>query len=264
MTVLGTVNLTGGRIENQSIGVLLRGGTFSMSGDAEIADCGYLDASGMPQGGGGVDTYTGYKEPSDTTGTSNSNAHPSALTMSGGTIKNCMNAAGGGGVCLDGGTFTMSGGTITGCKTAGRAVSTVSSFTGGGGVYAGGTFTMSGGTISNCEAANDSSGGGVYVNGTFTMSGDAKITGCTALAGGGVRAYKNDDYTTAFTMSDSASITNCEALGAHGGGVDIYYSDFTMQDNASITGCTATDVSGNIKDGDCLFITRSACRAQRC
>ena len=259
MTVLGKVNLTGGRIENQFLGIQLSGGTFSMSGDAEIADCGYLDENGKPQGGGGVYTSTGYKEPSDTTGTNGYNHHSSALTMSGGTIKNCMNAAGGGGVCLDGGTFTMSGGTITGCKTAGRAVSTVTTVTGGGGVYAGGTFTMSGGTISNCAVVSDSgSGGGVYVNGTFTMSGDAKITGCTALAGGGVRAYKNNDYTTAFTMSDSASITNCEALGAHGGGVDIYYSDFTMQDNASITGCTATDVSGNVKDGDCLFITHSA------
>ena len=260
MTVLGTVNLTGGRIENQSIGVLLRGGTFSMSGDAEIANCGYLDENGKPQGGGGVYADTGYKEATDTTGTNGYNSHSSALTMSGGTIKNCMNVVGGGGVCLDGGTFTMSGGTITGCKTAGSSVSTVNTSTGGGGVYAGGTFTMSGGMISNCAVVSDSaSGGGVYVNGTFNMSGDAKITGCTALAGGGVRAYKANSYdTTAFTMSDSASITNCEALGAHGGGVDIYYSDFTMEDTASITGCTATDVSGDVKDGDCLFITRSA------
>lgn len=49
--VLGTVKMTGGSIKNQAYGALLSGGTFSMSGDAEIADCGYLDEDDKPQGG---------------------------------------------------------------------------------------------------------------------------------------------------------------------------------------------------------------------
>lgn len=168
--VLGTVKMTGGSIKNQAYGALLSGGTFSMSGDAEIADCGYLDEDDKPQGGGGVYAYTGFKEPSDKTGTSNTNEHSSNLTMSGGIIRNCVSASAGGGVCLDGGTFTMSGGTITGCKSGEKRAGS-SNFCGGGGVYVGGAFNMSGSArITNCEATFNS-GGGVLVGGTFTMTG---------------------------------------------------------------------------------------------
>ena len=245
-TVLGTVNMTGGRIENQFTGVELSGGTFSMSGKAEIADCGYLK-DGEPQGGGGVYAYTGFKEISDKTGINGSNVYPSALTMTGGTIKNCMSAAGGGGVCLSGGgTFTMESGTITGCKAGEESIGP-SGHRGGGGVFAGGTFTMSGGTIEACGAVN--SGGGVYAVGKFTMSGNAKITDCTATAGGGVTVFKDNGYDTTFTMT-GGTITNCKAL--QGGGVYVWCSGFELSGNASITDCKAE------KYGDCIFIDRSS------
>jgi hypothetical protein len=78
---------------------------------------------------------------------------------------------GGGGVCVNSGTFTMSGGVISG---------NTSDYGGGGGVSVGsGTFTMHGGEISGNTATDG--GGGVYVdyyngNGTFTKPGGT-ITG---------------------------------------------------------------------------------------
>lgn len=247
--VLGTVKMTGGSIKNQAYGALLSGGTFSMSGDAEIADCGYLDEDDKPQGGGGVYAYTGFKEPSDKTGTSNTNEHSSNLTMSGGIIRNCVSASAGGGVCLDGGTFTMSGGTITGCKSGEKRAGS-SNFCGGGGVYVGGAFNMSGSArITNCEATFNS-GGGVLVGGTFTMTGGT-IENCKADAsGGGVATYKDDSGLTTFTMT-GGTIKKCKALKANGGGVFVFYSNFELSGNASITDCTAMEY------GDCILIDRS-------
>ena len=247
--VLGTVKMTGGSIKNQAYGALLSGGTFSMSGDAEIADCGYLDEDDKPQGGGGVYAYTGFKESSDKTGTSNTNEHSSNLTMSGGIIRNCVSASAGGGVCLDGGTFTMSGGTITGCKSGEKRAGS-SNFCGGGGVYVGGAFNMSGSArITNCEATFNS-GGGVLVGGTFTMTGGT-IENCKADAsGGGVATYKDDSGLTTFTMT-GGTIKKCKALKANGGGVFVFYSNFELSGNASITDCTAMEY------GDCILIDRS-------
>lgn len=247
--VLGTVKMTGGSIKNQAYGALLSGGTFSMSGDAEIAYCGYLDEDDKPQGGGGVYAYTGFKEPSDKTGTSNTNEHSSNLTMSGGIIRNCVSASAGGGVCLDGGTFTMSGGTITGCKSGEKRAGS-SNFCGGGGVYVGGAFNMSGSArITNCEATFNS-GGGVLVGGTFTMTGGT-IENCKADAsGGGVATYKDDSGLTTFTMT-GGTIKKCKALKANGGGVFVFYSNFELSGNASITDCTAMEY------GDCILIDRS-------
>lgn len=246
--VLGTVKMTGGSIKNQAYGALLSGGTFSMSGDAEIADCGYLDEDDKPQGGGGVYAYTGFKEPSDKTGTSNTNEHSSNLTMSGGIIRNCVSASAGGGVCLDGGTFTMSGGTITGCKSGEKRAGSSNFW--GGGVYVGGAFNMSGSArITNCEATFNS-GGGVLVGGTFTMTGGT-IENCKADAsGGGVATYKDDSGLTTFTMT-GGTIKKCKALKANGGGVFVFYSNFELSGNASITDCTAMEY------GDCILIDRS-------
>ena len=246
--VLGTVKMTGGSIKNQAYGALLSGGTFSMSGDAEIADCGYLDEDDKPQGGG-VYAYTGFKETSDKTGTSNTNEHSSNLTMSGGIIRNCVSASAGGGVCLDGGTFIMSGGTITGCKSGEKRAGS-SNFCGGGGVYVGGAFNMSGSArITNCEATFNS-GGGVLVGGTFTMTGGT-IENCKADAsGGGVATYKDDSGLTTFTMT-GGTIKKCKALKANGGGVFVFYSNFELSGNASITDCTAMEY------GDCILIDRS-------
>ena len=204
--VLGTVKMTGGSIKNQAYGALLSGGTFSMSGDAEIADCGYLDEDDKPQGGGGVYAYTGFKEPSDKTGTSNTNEHSSNLTMSGGIIRNCVSASAGGGVCLDGGTFTMTGGTIENCK-ADASGGGVATYKDDSGLT---TFTMTGGTIKKCKALK-ANGGGVFVfYSNFELSGNASITDCTAMEYGDCILIDRSNAT--FTVNDSNITINGQIM----------------------------------------------------
>lgn len=204
--VLGTVKMTGGSIKNQAYGALLSGGTFSMSGDAEIADCGYLDEDDKPQGGGGVYAYTGFKEPSDKTGTSNTNEHSSNLTMSGGIIRNCVSASAGGGVCLDGGTFTMTGGTIENCK-ADASGGGVATYKDDSGLT---TFTMTGGTIKKCKALK-ANGGGVFVFcSNFELSGNASITDCTAMEYGDCILIDRSNAT--FTVNDSNITINGQIM----------------------------------------------------
>lgn len=147
----GEVTMTGGKIENQTrCGVTLAGGTFEMSGDAVISNCGGNNSGGGIWIGGGT------------------------FTMSGGTIKNCNATQGGGVYVANRGTFTMSGGSIENCKASsedGRAS--------GGGIYNAGRTTLSGtAKIRNCQAAN--AGGGIYDYSILNISDNVEITGCTA------------------------------------------------------------------------------------
>lgn len=219
LAVLGAkASMTGGKITGEKeFGVWAavsnnNPSSFTMSGDAEISDC-----------GAGVNS-------NNTTGGGICIASNCNLTINGGTITNCA-ANKGGGVYFGGNTFTMSGGSITDCK-AGN----------GGGVYIeSSTFNLSGGTISGCES---NLGGGVYVHNpscTFTMS-SGSITGCSALAGGGV--YMESDSASTFTM-EGGSITNCMATGegaGYGGGVLMSNGRFTMK-GGEISGCTANEGS---------------------
>ena len=154
----GEVTMTGGKIENQTrCGVTLAGGTFEMSGDAVISNCGGNNSGGGIWIGGGT------------------------FTMSGGTIKNC-NATQGGGVYVGAGTFIMTGGSIVDCT----ASTTDYTMAMGGGVYVAnrGTFNMSGGSIENCKATADESfamGGGIRNDGTTTLSGNAEAVAAVSL-----------------------------------------------------------------------------------
>lgn len=179
----GEVTMTGGKIENQTrCGVTLAGGTFEMSGDAVISNCGGNNSGGGIWIGGGT------------------------FTMSGGTIKNC-DATQGGGVYVGAGTFIMTGGSIVDCTTS----TTDYTMAMGGGVYVAnrGTFTMSGGSIENCKASSEdgrASGGGIYNAGRTTLSGTAKIRNCQAAnAGGGIYDY------SILNISDNVEITGCTA-----------------------------------------------------
>lgn len=253
----GEVTMTGGKIENQTrCGVTLAGGTFEMSGDAVISNCGGNNSGGGIWIGGGTFTMSGGTI-KNCNATQGGGVYVGAGTfiMTGGSIVDCTASttdytmAMGGGVCLDGGTFTMSGGTITGCKSGEKRAGS-SNFCGGGGVYVGGAFNMSGSArITNCEATFNS-GGGVLVGGTFTMTGGT-IENCKADAsGGGVATYKDDSGLTTFTMT-GGTIKKCKALKANGGGVFVFYSNFELSGNASITDCTAMEY------GDCILIDRS-------
>lgn len=208
-----TASMTGGKITGEKdYGVLTVASSstpssFTMSGNAEISDCGAGIDSSLSQGGGICIM---------------SNCD---LTITGGTITNCASGQGGG-VYFGGRTFTMSGGSITNCK-AGN----------GGGVYmAGLTFNLYGGTISGCESYR---GGGIYTDcpgTTITMYGGS-ITDCSALNGGGVCL---ESSSAQFLMNDGF-ITNCMATEegeGYGGGVLLTYGSFTMN-GGEISGCTA-------------------------
>ena len=157
----GEVTMTGGKIENQTrCGVTLAGGTFEMSGDAVISNCGGNNSGGGIWIGGGT------------------------FTMSGGTIKNCNATQGGGVYVANRGTFNMSGGSIENCKATADE-----SFAMGGGIRNDGTTTLSGNAeIRGCQAVTGS-GGGISDGGTveapsnLNISGGVKITGCTAAVG---------------------------------------------------------------------------------
>ena len=186
--VLGTVKMTGGSIKNQAYGALLSGGTFSMSGDAEIADCGYLDEDDKPQGGGGV--YVG-----------------GAFNMSGSArITNCEATFNSGGGVLVGGTFTMTGGTIENCK-ADASGGGVATYKDDSGLT---TFTMTGGTIKKCKALK-ANGGGVFVfYSNFELSGNASITDCTAMEYGDCILIDRSNAT--FTVNDSNITINGQIM----------------------------------------------------
>lgn len=213
-----TASMIGGKITGEKdYGVLTVASSstpssFTMSGDAEISDCGAGVNSNNTTGGGICIT-------------SNCN-----LTINGGTITNCA-ARQGGGVYFCGDTFTMSGGSITNCKADA-----------GGGVYmAGLKFDLSGGTISGCES---NGGGGIYTStsdATITMS-NGSITDCSALNGGGV--YMQSGSASTFTMN-GGEITNCKATEegmGQGGGVLLTGGSFTMN-GGEISGCTANEGS---------------------
>ena len=164
---------------------------------------------------------------------------------------------GGGGVCLNGGTFTMSGNALVVGNQSPR----------GGGVRVNqGTFNMSGGSISGNTAQysggvylgggsisgnkaddpNGASGGGVGVNSSakFEMSGGS-IKNNTAPTGGGVLVMRS----STFNMSGNAIIEGNEATGdsVGGGGVRVLdTATFSMSDTASIINNTSARGGGGV------------------
>lgn len=143
----GKVTMTGGKIENQTrCGVTLVGGTFEMSGDAVISNCGGNNSGGGIWIGGGT------------------------FTMSGGTIRNC-NATRGGGVYVGAGTFIMTGGSIENCEATDESSA---------GIYLDGTLTPNGGTVENTVTVAPS---GKLESGTETKF-MAKVTNYGTISGG--------------------------------------------------------------------------------
>jgi len=151
------------------------------------------------------------------------------LTLGGGEISaNKAAMDGGGGVWIQEGTFEMSDGLISG-----------NSGIRGAGVYVAspGAFNMTGGEISGNTGSGASTtyGGGVYVDTALTneaeegagmtMSGTAKITGNTAVRGGGIYV----DEGSALTVSGG---TISENTASSGGGVYIL--------------CATADITGGL------------------
>jgi hypothetical protein len=177
----------------------------------------------------------------------------------------------------NGGTFTMKGDArITG-NTAGSGgvhvtgsgsrftmedTASVDGNTGssGGGVFVSNNaeFIMRGdATVSgNNGGVYNGSGGGVYVlGGSFTMEGSAKVSGNTALNGGGVWVSTNHTggttYNGTFIMKDNATVndnisSNDDALNG-GGGVHVTNgATFTMEGGATVSDNTSAANGGGV------------------
>jgi hypothetical protein len=207
------VTLQGGK----NGGVLVSGGTFTMSGGAISGNTAAAGGGVYIAGGGGFEMSGG--KISGNTATAGGGVYIAGgggFEMSDGAISGNTAEHGGGVYVVNGDGFEMSGGEING-NTA----------TTGGGVVVvnGGGFEMSGGAISENTATTGGGGVVVDIDGTFEMSG-GEISGNTAERGAGVYTFGN------FTMSKAAFVSQNNA---------VYLADGCQ---ITVTGTLAPNVDG--------------------
>ena len=160
------------------------------------------------------------------------------LTVTGGTISDCIAGRSGGGIYAYGGTAECSGGVaFSGCKATGSG-----SVGSGGGICinSGVTVDVSDCTFVSCTA--NASGGGIWNAGELDVS-NTSFTTCSANNNGG--GVCNDGGKV--TMSGTAKITGNNASG--GGGVAVNSGTFTLE-NGTISNNTANNGGGVYVDGD--------------
>jgi len=164
------------------------------------------------------------------------------FNMTGGEISNCAARSGGGVYIGENCAANISGGKITGNTAV---------FGGGVMMMWKGACKMTGGEISGNKAVEiivkGGNGGGVQIEdgGSFSLSGDGKISGNTALWGGGVNIVNS-----AFTMA-GGEISGNEANGkgfgnGGGGGVSIWAGGSFTMSGGKITGNKAPWGGGGI------------------
>ncbi|MBD5434883.1 MAG: right-handed parallel beta-helix repeat-containing protein, partial [Treponema sp.] len=216
--VSGTFTMDGGEISGNTAD---NGGAICINagGKATIANTKIHDNTASNKGGG---VYVGGS---------------AKATLTNCAIESCKTTSttsrdGGGGI-YSLGTLTVTGGTISDC-IAGRS---------GGGIYAyGGTAECSDGVaFSNCEATgsgNVGSGGGICINKDVTVDvSDCTFVSCSANASGG-GIWNAGELTVRNT-----SFTTCSANN-NGGGVCNDGGKVTMSGTAKITGNNASDGGG--------------------
>ncbi|MBO5340545.1 MAG: hypothetical protein J6A62_06075 [Oscillospiraceae bacterium] len=173
------------------------------------------------------------------TGETTAKTAKATFTMSGGTISG-NDAAQGGGVNAESGTFTMNAGsTVTANKATGS----------GGGVFNKAAFTMNGGTISNNDAKQ---GGGVNQGsgGSFNMRGGTISGNETTADGAGVFV--------AYTTNLSGGTISDNVAGGNGGGVHCATNAFTVSGSVVISGNEAVNGGGiHVKNGQYGRLTMS-------
>ena len=203
-----------GEISGNNSGSLHGGGVIVRNGAVFTMNDGIITENQTTGRGGGVSVHGG----------------DSTFIMNGGTISN-NNAATGGGVNVEPGTFNMNGGKITD--------HTINGHGGGVNVLANGIFNMSGGII---YGNTSNHGGGVWTNGTFNMINAPALgepaptignstANNTANIGGGVYVLGG-----IFTMGDGTSVSNNTANS--GGGV------FLANNNPNVAGPATLVMNG--------------------
>lgn len=247
--VSGTFTMDGGEISGNTAD---NGGAICINADgkATIANTKIHDNTANNKGGG---VYVGGSakatltncaiESCKTTSTTSTNGGGGiyslgTLTVTGGTISDCIAGRSGGGIYAYGGTVKCSDGVaFSGCKATGSG-----SFGSGGGICinSGVTVNVSDCTFVSCTA--NASGGGIWNAGELDVS-NTSFTTCSANNNGG--GVCNDGGTV--TMSGTAKITGNNASG--GGGVAVNSGTFTLE-NGTISNNTANNGGGVYVDGD--------------
>ena len=150
-----------------------------------------------------------------------------AVQMTSGAVRNCSGHQGAG-VLVNTGDFTMSGGALTQNTQISQNASDPGEA--GGGLYVStGTATITGGTISHNTAT--SFGGGILVDKGSVIFSGGSIQDNTAPHGGGIYLY---DPACSLDMSGAAALQGNTAT--QGGGLYVYEGRVTLQDAAAITG----------------------------
>ncbi|MDE5580325.1 MAG: right-handed parallel beta-helix repeat-containing protein [Treponemataceae bacterium] len=282
--VSGTFAMDGGEISGNTAS---NGGAICINanGKATVANTKIYDNSASNKGGG---VYVGGSAKAtltncvikscETTVTTAGNGGGGIfslgiLTVTGGTISDCIAGRSGGGIYAYGGTVKCSDGVaFSNCEATGSGsvgsgggicinkdvtvnvldctfVSCTANASGGG-IWNAGELTVRNTSFDTCSANNN--GGGICNDGgTVTMSGTAKITGNNASDGGGVAVNSGT-----FTL-ENGTISNNTADGSKGsgGGVYVYNGTFTME-GGEISDNTAKGVDGERFGGGGIYLYR--------
>ena len=249
-------------------------GTFAMDGGEISGNTASNKGGGVYVGGSAKATLTNCaikscKTTSTTFGDGGGGIYSlGTLTVTGGTISDCIAGRSGGGIYAYGGTVKCSDGVaFSNCEATGSGnvgsgggicinsgvTVDVSDCTfvlckagaSGGGIWNAGELTVRNTSFTTCSANNN--GGGVCNDGgTVTMSGTAKITGNNASDGGGVAVNSGS-----FTLEDGTISGN--SASQDGGGVYVNGDEstsgmFTMK-NGTISGNKALDSSNGSGGG---------------
>ena len=281
--VSGTFAMDGGEISGNTAS---NGGAIYVDGGkATVSNTKIHDNSANNKGGG---VYVGGSakatltncaiESCKTTSTTSSDGGGGiyslgTLTVTGGTISDCIAGRSGGGIyayggtvkCSDGVAFSNCEATGSGSVGSGGGICINSGVTvnvsdctfvlckanaSGGGIWNAGKLDVSNTSFTTCSANNN--GGGVCNDGgTVTMSGTAKITGNNASDGGGVAVNSGT-----FTL-ENGTISNNTANGStgSGGGVYVHNGTFTME-GGKISDNTAKGVDGERFGGGGIYLYR--------
>ena len=197
-----TGTITGGKTQNNSPEMVAGG--IQVNGGSLVLESGSITGCSASMRGAGVNVEGG------------------SFIMKGGSISENRARSHGAGVDITSGTFTMTGGIIS-----------ENSAVVGGGVYATQSdLFLSGGEISGNTASNESgtegSGGGLNVEGdvNVTLTG-CKITGNTALKGGGVRFWLKSGSDYKFNVGKDTVITG--NTDANGNPSNLYLNNFNQK-----------------------------------
>jgi predicted outer membrane repeat protein len=158
------------------------------------------------------------------------NANGATLTITGGTISNCLSKRGGGGI-VNKGTATISG-----CSMSSNTATTR-----GGAIWSNSSLTVSSSTMSSNQAlaaGEGGDGGAIHIDGGTANLSNVTISNNTSKDAGGI--YVKSEATLTIT---GTSIISNNTSSEHGGGGIVSYGTTTLN------GCTFSNNTAHTRGG---------------